>query len=71
MERRRIMKKGILICVLIAGVLVSTGCSGSRVKAPERVFEPEEAFFEIPHSSLRTAMSMRRSMILFWPWTGR
>ena len=45
------MKKGILICVLIAGVLVSTGCSGSRVKAPERVFEPEEAFFEIPHSS--------------------
>ena len=45
------MKKGILICVLIAGVLVSTGCSGSRVKAPERVFEPEEAFLEIPHSS--------------------
>ena len=45
------MKKVILICVLIAGVLVSTGCSGSRVKAPERVFEPEEAFLEIPHSS--------------------
>ena len=74
------MKKVILICVLIAGVLVSAGCSGSRVKAPERVFEPEEAFLEIPHSSfeaewleggMRTAMSMRRSMILFWPWTGR
>ena len=45
------MKKVILICVLIAGVLVSAGCSGSRVKAPERVFEPEEAFLEIPHSS--------------------
>ena len=44
------MKKDILICVLIAGVLVSTGCSGSRVKAAERVFEPEEAVLEIPHS---------------------
>lgn len=51
MERRRIMKKAILICVLIAGVLASAGCFGSRVKAPERVFEPEEAFREIPHSS--------------------
>ena len=47
------MKKGILICVLIAGVLVSTGCSGSRVKAPERVFEPEEGIFEIPTAALK------------------
>ena len=44
------MKKGILICVLIAGVLVSTGCSGSRVKAPKEVFAPEEAFAEIPRT---------------------
>ena len=44
------MKKVILICVLIAGVLVSAGCSGSRVKAPKEVFAPEEAFAEIPHT---------------------
>ena len=49
------MKKVILICVLIAGVLVSAGCSGSRVKAPERVFdvlcelrpEPEDEIAEV------------------------
>ena len=35
------MKKTFMICVLIAGVLASTGCSGSRVK---------EAFAEIPHT---------------------
>ena len=29
------MKKTFMICVLIAGVLASTGCSGSRVKAPK------------------------------------
>ena len=46
-------EKRYLICVLIAGVLVSTGCSGSRVKAPERVFEPEEAFLEIPTAALK------------------
>ena len=38
------MKKTFMICVLIAGVLASTGCSGSRVKAPK------EAFAEIPHT---------------------
>ena len=47
------MKKVILICVLIAGVLVSAGCSGSRVKAPERVFEPEEAFWRFPTAALK------------------
>ena len=46
----RFMKKTIMICVLIAGVLASTGCSGSRVKAPKEVFAPEEAFAEIPHT---------------------
>lgn len=45
------MKKTFMICVLIAGVLASTGCSGSRVKTPKEVFAPEEAFAEIPHSS--------------------
>ena len=44
------MKKTFMICVLIAGVLASTGCSGSRVKAPKEVFAPEEAFAEIPHT---------------------
>lgn len=75
-------EKVILICVLIAGVLVSAGCSGSRVKAPERVFEPEEAFLEIPHSSfeaewLEGGMKDEDGHVyeevydLFWPWTGR
>ena len=44
------MKKTFMICVLIAGVLASTGCSGSRVKAPKEVVAPEEAFAEIPHT---------------------
>ena len=44
------MKKTFMICVLIAGVLASTGCSESRVKAPKEVFAPEEAFAEIPHT---------------------
>ena len=42
------MKKTFMICVLIAGVLASTGWS--RVKAPKEVFAPEEAFAEIPHT---------------------
>lgn len=45
------MKKIILICMLVSGIMISSGCSGKRVKPPEQVFDPEEAFAEIPHSS--------------------
>ena len=48
------MKKAILIGVLIAGVMTLAGCAGNRVQAPKQVFDPEEAFSEIPHSSFES-----------------
>lgn len=49
------MRKTVLICVLAASVMVSAGCFGNRdknrVEAPKEVFDPEEAFSEIPHDS--------------------
>lgn len=49
------MKKIVLICVLIASVAVFAGCSGydegKHVEMPKELFDPREAFSEIPHDS--------------------
>lgn len=53
------MKKKVLLYMLAAGLLLAVGCSQNehaesvanvkRVEEPKELFDPEEAFSEIPH----------------------
>lgn len=60
------MKKILLLYALIAGVTAFVGCSESNtadtVEIPKEVFDPEEAFSEIPHDSF-TAVWLEGGML--------